>query len=165
MSAPLRSNNIFEHLHEDHEHLTGSLRRLTGRSTDARQATEFAEVKAELEAHAKAEDETLYAIVADNAGELVAEARRQHATITTLLDAMSRMPNGSARWAAILRELTGAVERHIAYEEAKVFVAARRVLTPDQVEQLVSRVAASEADKKASAAEPHTLARERPRPS
>ncbi len=154
------SGDIFEHLHRDHEYLAKRLHQLI--ATAGASDGEFDELKAEIEGHLGAEEEMLYARLEERGMTVAAEGRRQHAAIGTLLGAINGVPRGTVRRAAALRELEATVRRHFAYEESTVFAAARRVLAPAEISDLVSRVVVSETDKKASAAEPHMLAKEEP---
>jgi len=152
--------DIFEHLHGDHEHLLGCLRQL-GTHSRSGQHPDFEELKAEIDAHVKTEEELLFPSLANGAGALVAEARRQHATITASLEALSHFTGALSTWSTQLADFVATVERHFAYEESRLFVAARRLLSPEQAQQLLEQIAASEADKKALAAEPHVLAEQK----
>lgn len=79
----------------------------------------FAEVRRELLAHAHAEDQVVYAVLAqiDELADFVDDGREAHALVETLIDEMMSMRAVDDTWRAKLIVLSELVERHAADEE------------------------------------------------
>lgn len=132
---------IFEDLKADHDRQRALLERVGGASgADQGRREAFETLRLELQAHAAAEEESLYAtMLADP--ELREDARHsvaEHKEVDDLLGALLELDFGSEAWDAKFGELRHRYEHHIEEEEDEMFPAAAERLSDDATARLAS---------------------------
>jgi len=133
---------IFEDLKQDHDRQRRLFKQIgqTARDEDAR-APLFEKLREELQAHAAAEEESLYATMLacpdlrDDARHSVSE----HKEIDDKLGELVRTDLDSASWTKAFDELRHRYFHHIDEEEEEMFPRASEVLTPE-AEERIARV-------------------------
>lgn len=142
---------IFEALRKDHETQRDLLARLaeTSGDTPARRDL-FAMLADELEAHATAEEKSLYAalMTVDGGQEVARHSVAEHKELSDLLDAVRETEFSSPAWLGKLAKLAERVHHHLDEEEHEVFQQAGRILTDGHkatLEPIFSNARAAEA--------------------
>lgn len=149
--------DVFELLKKDHEKVSGIFEKLeptTERGVKTREEL-FAQLKNELDVHAKLEEELLYPVLkeADETKDITLEAFEEHHVVKQLLSELEELPKDDETWGAKLTVLKENVEHHVKEEEGEMFKGARKVLSREQIEELGERMeAAKKEEKKALAA-------------
>ena len=134
------SAEIFETLREDHDKQRRLLDLVSKTHGDSRGRRElFARLKTELENHAKAEEQSLYAAMMekDNGHEKARHSVAEHHEIDELLETLEEMDYSNPRWLATFGRLRECVEHHLDEEEHKMFQVAGRVLGDERKESLI----------------------------
>jgi hypothetical protein len=129
--------NIFLLVEADHRtqrSLADRLRDSATPSEDRRALLE--ELYGEVEAHAAAEEQTLYAEFLADPVARIPEHVEHHDRFGDLLLDLREMECGSAQWNKKLELFTAALERHLNAEEADLIPLGRRVLSEDRCEAL-----------------------------
>jgi Hemerythrin HHE cation binding domain len=131
---------FFEVLHKDHELFKDILLKLKQlASTESKRREElFGEFKLEIEPHTKAEEEVFYPPLKENkeSYEDVLESFEEHHVISLILGELDLMPKQLDQWRAKLRVCKEVVEHHIVEEEDKIFKAATKLLSRDQMQTI-----------------------------
>ena len=134
--------DIYSLIKKDHQEVASLFRRLKaaeGFSETSEQL--FAQLREELDLHARAEERVLYSALQEAKGtqELVAAALDDHKLVQELLDelAVSRMDDEV--WNEKLDMLGEHVEDHVEEEEGNVFDVARQLFSAAQVAELAQR--------------------------
>jgi hypothetical protein len=146
--------NAFELLKQDHEKVSGIFEKLeptTERGIKTRTEL-FAQLKQELEIHARVEEEIFYPAIRDakETRDITLEAYEEHHVVKQLLGELEELPVDDETWGAKLKVLQENVEHHVEEEETERFSSARDVLSKEQIEELGTRMeAAKQAQKKA----------------
>lgn len=131
--------DIYDKLKEDHDRQRVMLRKLG--EGDGDRAALFEQLRLELQAHAAAEEESLYATMLakpelrDDARHSVAE----HKEVDDILGEMMDLDVRSAEWEEKFAHLRHRYEHHIEEEEEEMFPAAADVL-PDGKERELAGV-------------------------
>jgi hypothetical protein len=133
---------IFEDLKADHDRQRALLKRVGDHpGTDDPRRDAFETLRLELQAHAAAEEESLYAtMLADP--ELREDARHsvsEHKEVDDFLGALMELEFGSSEWDRKFGEMRHRYEHHIDEEEEDMFPAAAERL-PAEVEEKLARV-------------------------
>ncbi len=148
--------NAFTLLKQDHEKVAGILEKLnetTERATKGREEL-FAQLKSELDLHAKIEEEILYPALEEyeETRPISLEAYEEHALVKQLLEELASSPKNDEQWTAKFTVLKENVEHHVEEEEGEMFKKARQVLSAEQIEELGTRLQeAKEVGKSAAA--------------
>jgi hypothetical protein len=133
---------IFEALRKDHEKQRLLLKILvnTSGSSDSRK-TYFAELKAELNNHAVAEERYFYAPLMkfDNTIEPSRHAIAEHHEIDELIEKVEQADMSSAAWLAHMKNLEHKVLHHLSEEEQEFFQQAGKVLSDSQKSTLADQ--------------------------
>ena len=134
--------NIFEALREDHERQRSLIKTVLlteGDEKDRREA--FQEIITELDAHAKAEERSLYAaMLAHKASQPTAShSVHEHTEIDELVEKVKELEFSSPHWIRAFKELAKKVHHHLAEEEHGVFQLAGKVLTEKEKTELVAK--------------------------
>ena len=131
---------FFEVLHKDHELFKDILLKLKqSASTESKRREElFGEFKLEIVPHTKAEEEVFYPPLKENkeSYEDVLESFEEHHVISLILGELDLMPKQLDQWRAKLRVCKEVVEHHIMEEEDKIFKAATKLLSRDQMQTI-----------------------------
>ena len=131
--------NIYEILKEDHRHVEDLFARIEEALEDHEHGqlpALFNELKTELTAHAKAEQEVFYEPLkvmsrSEEGEELSWEGEEEHHVVFLLLNELSRIPLDSEQWAAKIKVLSEIVDHHVEEEEGEIFSEARKVFSDD----------------------------------
>lgn len=139
---------IYEVLKRDHRHVEHLFKRIQ-KSLDRKDLSEvpelFDELKTELTAHSKAEQEVFYqplkVLSRNEEGEdLSWEGDEEHHVIRLLLSELSRVPFHSEEWAAKMKVLCEVVDHHVEEEEEEIFKEARKVFTEDEADKIADEM-------------------------
>ena len=144
--------NAFELLKQDHEKVSGIFEKLeptTERGVKTREEL-FAQLKQELDIHARIEEEIFYPAIRDarETREITLEAYEEHNVVKQLLAELEQLPVDDETWAAKLKVLQENVEHHVEEEETEMFSSARDVLSTEQIEELGTRMEAAKQEQK-----------------
>ncbi len=149
--------NAFTLLKADHKKVAGIFEKLeptTDRAVKTREDL-FAQLKKELDVHARIEETILYPALKDpdETHDITLEAYEEHAVVKQLLAELDEMSKDEEEWGAKLKVLQENVEHHVEEEEGEMFPKARKVLSEEEVEDLGERLEkAKEQQLKAAAA-------------
>jgi hemerythrin superfamily protein len=148
--------NAFTLLKADHKKVAGIFEKLeptTERGVKTREQL-FAQLKNELDLHARIEEEIFYPALkeADETHDIVLEGYEEHAVVKRLLSELDELSKDDEIWGAKLKVLQENVEHHVEEEEGEMFSSARKVLSAEEVEALGERLEAAKAAGKAAAA-------------
>ncbi len=127
--------NIFEALRESHERQRELYRRLTATSGDTPERQDlFTQFKAELAAHALAEDRHFYVpLMQHDAGiDLSRHAISEHHQIDELVESLEDADPATPAWLPLAKKLADKVEHHLQEEEHRFFQMAGKLLTEKQ---------------------------------
>lgn len=130
---------IFEDLKHDHDRQRKLLERLgeTNGASDERKPL-FETLRRELQAHAAAEEESLYATML-GCPDLREDARHsvsEHKEVDDMLGELVEMDIGSSGWLAKFKEMRHRYLHHIDEEEEEMFPAAAESLSPEAEKRL-----------------------------
>jgi hemerythrin superfamily protein len=129
---------IFQDLKADHDRHREMLAKL-GEATDAgERATLFEELRKELQAHAAAEEESLYATMLGHP-DLRDEARHsvsEHKEVDDYLGELTKLDVTSAEWTETFDKMRHRYLHHIDEEEEDMFPEATEVLSSETEERL-----------------------------
>jgi iron-sulfur cluster repair protein YtfE (RIC family) len=144
--------NAFELLKQDHKKVSGIFEKLeptTERGVKTREEL-FAQLKQELDIHARIEEEIFYPAIknAEETHDITLEAYEEHNVVKQLLSELEELPVDDETWGAKLKVLKENVEHHVEEEENEMFPSAREVLSNDQIEALGTRMEASKQEQK-----------------
>lgn len=135
---------IYEVLKRDHRHVEHLFKRIDKALSkkDFSEVPElFDELKTELTAHTKAEQEVFYqplkvlSVDPDGKG-LSWEGEEEHHVIRLLLSELSRVPFHSEEWSAKMKVLNEVVDHHVEEEEEEIFKKARKVFADEETEKI-----------------------------
>lgn len=135
------SARIFQTLRDDHDKQRTLLDLVAKTHGDSRGRRElFTRLKDELEAHAKAEEKSLYAAMMSEDGgqEKARHSVAEHHEIDELVETLEEMDFSNPRWLATFGRLRECVTHHLDEEEREIFQAAGRVLPDARKEKLAS---------------------------
>ncbi|MDT4965921.1 MAG: hypothetical protein QOJ64_658 [Acidobacteriota bacterium] len=144
--------DAFELLKKDHEKVSGIFEKLeptTERGVKTREEL-FAQLKSELDIHAKVEEEIFYPAIkeAKETHDITLEAFEEHKVVKGLLAELDALAKDDETWGAKFTVLKENVEHHVEEEEGEMFKSARKVLTKEQIEELGERMEAAKAEQK-----------------
>ena len=147
--------NAFELLKKDHEKVSGIFEKLEPTTEEASQMRQelFAQLKQELDVHARIEETIFYPVLkqAAETRELTLEALEEHQEVKELLAELAALPVNDENWGETLTELKESVEHHVEEEEGEMFIKAREILSQEQIEELGQRMAAAKKQQTAAA--------------
>ncbi len=134
--------NIFEVLREDHDRQRSLLKTVqdtSGDEKDRRQS--FAELARELDAHAKAEERSLYAsmLAHKTSQPMASHSVHEHNEIDDLVEKLKDMDFSNPNWIRTFEDLAHKVNHHLNEEEHGVFQVAGKVLTEQDKSELVAK--------------------------
>ena len=136
--------NAFTLLKADHKKVAGIFEKLeptTERGIKTREDL-FAQLKTELDVHARIEETILYPALkeAEETHDITLEAYEEHAVVKRLLKELDELGKNEEEWGAKLKVLQENVEHHVEEEEGEMFPKARKVLSEEEVEALGERL-------------------------
>ena len=146
--------NAFELLKKDHKKVSDLFKQLeetTERAVKTREEL-FAQLKQELDIHARIEEQILYPVLkeAKETHEITLEAIEEHNVVKQLLEELSTMAVGDEVWTAKLTVLKENVEHHVEEEEGEMFKDAKKVLSAEQIEELGAQLEAAKQEQKSA---------------
>lgn len=147
--------NAFELLKQDHKKVSGIFENLeptTERGVKTREEL-FAQLKQELDIHARIEEEIFYPAIkeAKETRDITLEAYEEHNVVKQLLAELDELPKSDETWGAKLKVLKENVEHHVEEEEDEMFPSAREVLSTEQIEELGTRMEAAKKEQQKAA--------------
>lgn len=131
--------NIYQRLerdHDQHRRLLDKLGSTEGDSTERRAL--FAELKAEVTAHANAEEQSLYALMLEEP-ELQEKGRHsvaEHKEVDDWFEELTETDMSSSGWIATFRKLRERLEHHMEEEEKEIFIASKRCIRGEKANRL-----------------------------
>ncbi len=133
--------DIYERLIQDHgkqKGLMGGIADTVGASDERRRL--FRELKQELEAHANAEEQTLYAamISEPDAQEKARHSIVEHDEMNDMIAELEDSDMSEGAWIAKFKQLRDRVVHHVDEEEDEVFARARKVISQSKAEALAA---------------------------
>ena len=132
--------NAFQLLKEDHQKVSGLFQQIepTTERAEKTRTELFAQLKQELDIHARIEEAIFYPSIkrAAETREVVLEGFEEHHVIKMLLKELEAMPVDTEQWTAKIKVLQENVEHHVEEEEGEMFQKARDVLSEEEINQL-----------------------------
>jgi len=129
---------IFQDLKADHDRHRDMLQKLGDSSKKSERATLFEELRTELQAHAAAEEESLYATMLGNP-DLRDSARHsvaEHKEIDDYLGEIAKLDIESSEWTSKFEEMRHRYLHHIDEEEEEMFPEAEEGLSAATEERI-----------------------------
>ncbi len=131
--------DIYERLTEDHEvqkDLSSKLADTSGDSSDRRQL--FENFKAEVEAHAAAEEQTFYGALIEkpDGQEKARHSISEHKEAADLMEELTDVDMGSSGWLQKFKKLKDEIEHHIEEEQNQIFPLAKKLIDEKKADQL-----------------------------
>lgn len=148
--------NAFSLLKDDHKKVAGILEKIdatTERATKSREEL-FAQLKNELDVHARIEEAVLYPALEEyeETRDITLEAYEEHTIVKQLLGELESSRKDDETWTAKFTVLKENIEHHVEEEEGEMFEKARKVLSEDEIATLGERLEeAKQAEKSATA--------------
>lgn len=141
--------NAFTLLKADHKKVAGIMEKLdstTERGVKTREEL-FAQLKTELDVHARVEEEILYPALkeVDKTRDITFEAIEEHGVVKLLLAELDQLDKSEETWTAKFTVLKENVEHHVEEEEGEMFPKARKVFSEAELEELGTRLEAAKA--------------------
>lgn len=143
---------IFHHLAGEHAEVATLMQRVSASSADSDERPElFAEIRKNLLAHAKGEEQEFYPQLRKHAEiePLVGECLREHTRIEEYLDQLNTADKTSNAWTQRFEEMMQAVEAHVDREENQLFPKAKDLLDKQVAKDMESRYETVEEQEKA----------------
>jgi hypothetical protein len=133
--------DLFDALRESHDVQRALCRRLVRQRSNADRTRVLSELWRELEAHAAAEERTLYAtILMDDRGLSSARhALHEHHEIEEAIEGVRVKNKSTEAWAAAARELSHVVHHHLHEEEHGFFQVAGTILSKTAKSKLAAK--------------------------
>lgn len=134
--------NIYERIKQDHRKHRDLIEGVKETSGDSSERHElWATLKAEVEAHAAAEEQTFYAALMQEPEEQekARHSVHEHKEAADLIEELSVMDMASPGWLLKFRKLADELTHHMEEEENEVFARARKVLSDSQANDLAER--------------------------
>jgi hemerythrin superfamily protein len=132
--------NAFQLLKEDHQKVSGIFQQIepTTERAEKTRTDLFAQLKQELDIHAKIEEAIFYPAIkqAAETRKIVLEGFEEHHVIKMLLKELDSLPVDTEQWTAKVKVLKENVEHHVEEEEGEMFQKARDVLSEDEINNL-----------------------------
>jgi hypothetical protein len=131
--------DIFQALLQSHERQRAICKQLlAGIGDHGERKQAFDALKTEMAAHETAEERAFYVPLIEH-DETVDPARHgisEHHEMDEMVEDIEKAGEGSAEWLEAMGKLVHKVGHHLKEEEDKFFPQARKILTPQQIEEL-----------------------------
>jgi hemerythrin superfamily protein len=131
--------NAIELLTADHELVDGLFERIEKEDASEHPAV-FAQIKAELEAHAHIEESIFYPALQEDGDEalveLTSEALQEHAQVKVFLGELDAVQSDSDKFEPLLTKLIEDVRHHVEEEEGEMFPMVKDQFDDDALETL-----------------------------
>lgn len=134
--------DVFTLLKQDHQQVAATIKQVEATDAPAQRQQLFNQIKQALDVHAHIEETIFYPVLkqAAETREITLEAYDEHQDIKDLLTQLAGMPPDDEEWTDTFDELKQTIEHHVDEEENEMFVKARDVLSPQQLEDLGTRM-------------------------
>jgi hemerythrin superfamily protein len=138
MSQPTDDPTIFQVIREQHREVDELLTALVDEDDPGRREELYAELRYQLERHARAEEAVFYDLLRrhDRSRSLAQRAQEDHVEVRRLLAELDATACDDDRWDDNVAALAQAVRDHVATEESRIFGAARSLLDDGQARTL-----------------------------
>ncbi len=147
------AENFFDLLHQEHEKVKGILEQLRKTPVSSVQMRHdlFEELQSNLTLHMKGEEKYFYPVLErkNDSKQDALEAEEEHHATKLILGELDGMPKQMEVWGAKLSVLKYMVEHHVQEEESRLFEAARKNLSQEQLQSIMQSY---QADKKKGSA-------------
>ncbi len=129
--------NAIQILEKDHKSAKSAIQEI-GRSKGQKKKSLFEDFKEELERHDRVEEQVFYPAVQAHslAGDVPAMDRQAHEAVGTALGLLEKMPIFDPRWDPTFRDMRIQLLRHFADEEGRIFLAVKKAMKPQELEDL-----------------------------
>jgi len=136
--------DLFQVLEKDHRSILSALDRLS-ETTDRALRTRvelLTKLKETLELHASFEEKILYPTLASykEAKPSAKKSRQEHKRIQKQLHRLTKIPRNEPEWETEFKMLKAQIESHVKAEERSIFKLAQTLLSPEQLEDLTTRI-------------------------
>jgi hemerythrin superfamily protein len=131
--------NALDLIKGDHKRLNEMFKRALESDDAAARASLLDEIRAELVAHERMEEDIFYPALraaSEKAKDIVLEGYEEHHVIDVILDEMFTVPEDTEQWGAKLKVLHENLEHHIEEEEGEMFKRARKSMSDEALEEL-----------------------------
>ena len=138
-------------LKTDHKKVSALLKKVEalGETAHASRGKLFAQIDAELEAHAEVEEKIFYPALKaktkrnDEANDEVLEAYEEHANVKAMLGKLKTLSPTHETYNAKLQVLSELVKHHVKEEETEMFKQARKLLKKPELDDLGKKMEAA----------------------
>jgi hemerythrin-like domain-containing protein len=133
--------NFFELLKKDHNKVKGIMKKLKDSSGKEERVDLLNKLKMEIEPHMEAEENVFYTVLTTKkeAKEKALEAIEEHHVANTVLRELDKNSKEGDRWKAKMSVFKELVEHHIEEEEGEIFEVTEKVLSEDQMSDMLKR--------------------------
>ncbi len=134
--------NIYERLKRDHDEQRDLMRRIMDTYGDSeRRNMLFDKLYREAEAHAAAEEQTLYAtmMAKPDGQEKARHSVHEHKEAADLLKELKELDMGSGGWLHKFEKLKKELEHHMTEEESEIFACAEKVIDDARANELAGQ--------------------------
>ena len=131
--------NIFEALRLSHERQRVLCDKIVLTKGDTQKRQElYTQLKAELQAHAQAEDRYFYAplMFNDTGLDITRHAFSEQHEMDEYLEKLDGMTFSNSQWLVVMKQLADTIFHHLEQKERTFFVQANKILKPVQKEEL-----------------------------
>lgn len=136
---------IYQVLRKDHQKLREIVNAIASTTERASQKRErlFHELKVELEAHSRLEEELFYEELKhkEKSRPHVLKSIEEHLVVTLLLNELDKLPCDTEQWTAKFGVLQENLFHHIDKEESELFKMGRALIKSDKAEELGNSMA------------------------
>lgn len=135
------AEGILQDLHDDHNEVAELIERITDCDNSSERIALFREMSSKLLAHARAEQEILYARLANSSSadsrRFAGEGKSEHAHVEGQVSKIRGMSDAMTdAWAAELKVLEDLIDHHVDEEESTGFSCARDDFTKEELEAM-----------------------------
>jgi hypothetical protein len=136
--------NAIDLLERDHERMKALMTRATTANGEERREELLSELRTQLVAHERMEEEVFYPPLRDEkkTHDIVLEGYEEHHVADLILDELLETPADTDVWHAKMKVLKESIEHHIKEEEEEMFKKARKVLSETELEELGTQMEA-----------------------
>jgi hypothetical protein len=136
--------NAIDLLERDHERMKALMTRATTANGEERREELLSELRSQLVAHERMEEEVFYPPLRDEkkTHDIVLEGYEEHHVADLILDELLETPADTDVWHAKMKVLKESIEHHIKEEEEEMFAKARKVLSEAELEELGTQMEA-----------------------
>lgn len=131
--------NILDTIKQDHDRYKDQMQQLTQATSIGQSEKDlFQRFSSDIDAHMKAEQQTIYPALEDNKKSRMhaLEGYEGHHVASLVMDELKSMQQMDERWMAKMMVLSEIIKGHIEDEESTIFGDARDVLSSDRLNQL-----------------------------